>query len=157
MPTPTANYEIPAEMRELAEKSVDQARKAVDGFLGAAQKTFETLEGSADAMQASAKDASRKALSYTEQNLSATFDFAQRLVRAKDVQEAVQLQAEFARSQFAALQNQMKDFGSMAQSAMSQGVRTAQDAASEGMRRAREATEQATQGAGRAAGTQPRK
>ena len=156
MPTPTANYEIPAEMRELAEKSVEQARKAVDGFLSAAQKTFQTLEGSADAMQASAKDASRKALSYTEQNLTAAFDFAQRLVRAKDVQEAVQLQSEFVRSQFAALQNQMKEFGSMAQSAMSQGVRTAQDVAGEGIRNAREAADQAAQGV-RSAAAQTKK
>ena len=31
-------YEIPAEMRDFAEKSVEQARKAVEGFFGAAQK-----------------------------------------------------------------------------------------------------------------------
>jgi phasin len=71
----------------------------------------------------------RKTLNYAEQNLSAAFDHAQRLVRAKDVQEAMQLQSEFVRSQFAALQSQMKEFGSMAQSAMNQGVRNTQDAA----------------------------
>ena len=113
-------YEIPPEMRDFAEKSVEQARKAIDGFMSAAQNTADTLEGSATTVQASAKDAARKTFSYTEQNLTAAFDLAQRMVRAKDMQEAMQIQAEFVRSQFEAMQSQMKEFGSMAQSAMKQ-------------------------------------
>jgi phasin len=88
--------------------------------MSAAQKTADTFEGSATTVQASAKDAARKTFSYTEQNLSAAFDLAQRMVRAKDMQEAMQIQAEFVRSQFEAMQTQMKEFGSMAQSAMKQ-------------------------------------
>jgi phasin len=116
----TQNYEIPPEMRDFAEKSVEQARKAIDGFMSAAQKTADTFEGSATTVQASAKDAARKTFSYTEQNLSAAFDLAQRMVRAKDMQEAMQIQAEFVRTQFESMQAQMKEFGSMAQSAMKQ-------------------------------------
>ena len=114
------NYEIPAEMRDFAEKSVEQARKAIDGSMSAAQKTVDTFEGSANTVQASAKDATRKTFTYAEQNLTAAFDLAQRMVRAKDVQEAMQIQAEFVRSQFEAMQTQMKEFGSLAQSAMKQ-------------------------------------
>ncbi len=114
------NYEVPAEMRDFAEKSVEQARKAIDGFMTAAQKTVDTFEGSANTVQASAKDATRKTFTYAEQNLSAAFDLAQRMVRAKDMQEAMQIQAEFVRSQFEAMQTQMKEFGSLAQSAMKQ-------------------------------------
>lgn len=114
------NYEIPAEMRDFAEKSVEQARKALDGFLNAAQKTVDTFEGSANTVQASAKDATRKTFTYAEQNLTAAFDLAQKMVRAKDMQEAMQIQAEFVRTQFEAMQSQMKEFGSLAQSAMKQ-------------------------------------
>jgi phasin len=117
----TPNYEIPTEMRDFAEKSVEQARKAIDGFMSAAQKTVDTFEGSSNTLQATATDATRKTFSYAEQNLSAAFDLAQRMVRAKDPQEAMQIQAEFVRSQFQAMQTQMKEFGSMAQSAMQQG------------------------------------
>jgi phasin len=117
---PNQNYEIPPEMRDFAEKSVEQARKAVDGFMNAAQKTVDTFEGSANTVQASAKDATRKTFTYAEQNLSAAFDLAQRMVRAKDMQEAMQIQAEYVRSQFEAMQAQMKEFGSMAQSAVKQ-------------------------------------
>jgi phasin len=114
------SYEIPAEMRDFAEKSVEQARKAMDGFIGAAQKTVDTLEGSANTVQANAKDMTRKTFAYAEQNIQAAFDLAQRMVRAKDMQEAMQVQAEFVRSQFESMQTQMKEFGSMAQGAMGQ-------------------------------------
>jgi phasin len=117
---PNQNYEIPAEMRDFAEKSVEQARKAIDGFMNAAQKTVDTFEGSANTVQASAKDATRKTFTYAEQNLTAAFDLAQRMVRAKDMQEAMQIQADFVRTQFEAMQTQMKEFGSLAQSAMKQ-------------------------------------
>ena len=64
----TPNFEIPTEMRDFAEKSVDQARKAFDGFIGAAHKAMETLEGSTSSMQANATETTRKSLSYAEQN-----------------------------------------------------------------------------------------
>lgn len=115
-------YDVPPEMREFAEKSVEQARKAIDGFIGAARKTADTLESSATTVQTSGKELTQKTFSYAEQNIAAAFDLAQKLVRAKDVQEAVQIQAEFVRSQFAAMQSQMKEFGSAAQGAMSQGA-----------------------------------
>jgi len=117
---PNQPYEIPTEMRDFAEKSVEQARKAIDGFMSAAQKTVDTFEGSANTVQASAKDATRKTFTYAEQNLAAAFDLAQRMVRAKDMQEAMQIQAEFVRNQFEAMQTQMKEFGSIAQTAMKQ-------------------------------------
>jgi phasin len=117
---PNQNYEVPAEMREFAEKSVEQARKAIDGFMTAAQRTADTFEGSATTVQSNAKDLTRKTFAYAEQNIAAAFDLAQKMVRAKDMQEAMQYQAEFVRSQFEAMQNQMKEFGSIAQNAAKQ-------------------------------------
>jgi phasin len=113
-------YEVPAEMRDFAEKSVEQARKAIDGFMGAAQRTVETLEGSGTSVQANAKDATRKTFTYAEQNIAAAFDLAQKMVRAKDLQEVMQYQAEYVRAQFEAMQTQMKEFGSIAQAAVRQ-------------------------------------
>ena len=114
----TPGYEVPAEMRDFAEKSVEQARKAIDGFMSAAQKTVDTFEGSANTVQASAKDMTQRTFSIAEQNITAAFDLAQRLVQAKDVQEVVRIQSEFVRSQFEAMQSQMKELGTLAQGAM---------------------------------------
>jgi phasin len=123
-------YEIPAEMRDFAEKSVDQARKAMDGFIGAAQRAIDTFDGSStNPMQTSALDLSRRSLALAEQNLGAAFEHAQRLVRAKDPAEAMRLQAEFVQSQFQAMQAQMREFGGAIQNAAGQAAKGAQGAA----------------------------
>jgi phasin len=122
-------YEIPTEMRDFAEKSVEQARKAMDGFIGAAQRALDTVHGSTNTMQSSAADLSRRSFALAEQNLNAAFEHAQRLVRAKDPAEAMRLQAEFVQSQFQAMQAQMREFGGVMQQAAGQAARTAQDAA----------------------------
>ena len=49
-------YEIPAEMRDFAEKSVEQARKAFEGFIGAAQKAVTAAEASPFAMPVRVKE-----------------------------------------------------------------------------------------------------
>lgn len=145
----TPNFEVPTEMRDFAEKSVEQARKAIDGFMGAAQKTVDTFEGSATTVQSSAKDMTRKTFAYAEQNISAAFEHAQRLVRAKDVQEAMQLQSEFVRSQFAALQDQMREFGALAQSAAQNAAQTTANQAREFTSMAQDATRSASNQGGR--------
>ncbi|HEX2726311.1 MAG TPA: phasin [Beijerinckiaceae bacterium] len=141
-------YEVPPEMRDFAEKSVDQARKAFDGFMTAAQRTVDTLESSATSVQSNTKDLTQRTFEYAEQNVSAAFDLAQKLVRAKDVQEAMQLQAEYVRSQFAAMQTQMKEFGSLAQSAAQTAAQAtasqAREFGSMAQEAARSATEQPT-------------
>lgn len=117
------NFEVPNEMRDFAEKSVEQARKAFDGFLGAAQKTAESVDGSAAAVRNNAQDMARKSLSYAEQNMRAAFDHAQNLVRAKDLQEAMQIQTDFVKSQFSTMQEQMKELGAGVQKSASEAVK----------------------------------
>jgi hypothetical protein len=43
---------------------------------------------------------SKHALSFTEQNVKAAFDHARKLVQAADLQQAMQIQSEFLKSQF---------------------------------------------------------
>lgn len=111
-------FEVPTEMRDFAEKSVEQAKKAFDGFMGAANKALDNVQGSSNTVQSSAVDMTKKAIATAEENVAASFEHAQRLVRAKDAQEVMQLQAEFLREQFAKFQSQMKDFGSNVQQTM---------------------------------------
>jgi phasin len=85
--------EVPAELRELAEKTIDQAEKAFGMFFDAAGKSMESVPSPGTEM-------SRQALSFTEQNMKAAFDHARKLVHATDLQEAMRIQSEFLRSQF---------------------------------------------------------
>lgn len=118
------SFEVPAEMRDFAEKSVEQAKKAFDGFMGAAHKALDNVQGSGNSLQSNAVDLTKKAISTAEENVAASFEHAQRLVRAKDAQEVMQLQAEFLREQFAKFQGQMKDFGSNVQQTMQSAAET---------------------------------
>lgn len=135
-------YEVPAEMRDFAEKSVEQARKAFDSFIGAARRTADTVQGSTDLARTNASNLSTRGFEFAEQNVNAAFDLAQKLVRSRDVQEAMQHQAEYVRSQFAAIQAQAKEFGGLAQSAFQQSAENAKSAMQQGANEARSAYEQ---------------
>lgn len=110
----TNPYDIPPEMREFAERSVAQARKAFEGFMGAVHKTSGALEGTA---VASAKDVSAKAVAFAESNVNSAFDLADKLVHAKDVQDVLAIQAEYLKEQLAAIESQMKELGDAVQKA----------------------------------------
>jgi len=106
--------QIPAEMREFAERSVVQARKAFEGFMGAVQKTAESMEGAAGA---GVKDVGAKAVSFAQTNVNAAFDLAEKLVHAKDVHEVLALQAEYLKQQMEAVQKQAQEMGDAVQKA----------------------------------------
>ncbi|GJD96793.1 phasin [Methylobacterium iners] len=111
-------FEIPTEMRDFAEKSVDQARNAVTSMFGTVSKTAQQLQVSSQTAQASMHSVVAKSFDHVQENANATFDFAQKLARTRDLREAFELQAEFLRNQAAALQSQAKDLGVLAQGAL---------------------------------------
>jgi len=85
--------EVPAELRELAEKTIEQAEKAFGLFFDAASKSMTAVPGGGT-------EVSKQALTFTEQNMRAAFEHARRLVHATDLQEAMRIQSEFLRAQF---------------------------------------------------------
>ncbi|MDR7036237.1 MULTISPECIES: phasin [Methylobacterium] len=113
----TQTFEIPSELRDFAEKSVDQARTAVGTLISNSVKAADQVQSSSQTFQSTLQAAVAKGFDHAQSNANATFDFAQKLVRTKDLREAFELQSEFVRSQFAALQAQAKDFGALAQNA----------------------------------------
>jgi phasin len=121
-----SGYEIPAEMRDLAEKSVEQAKTAFDGFIGAANKAVAAVDTQTTTAQHQSRDLAKRAMGYAEQNVTAAFDLAQRLLHAKDVQEVVHIQTEFVKTQVSSLQAQMTEFGSTVQASAKKVAETAQ-------------------------------
>lgn len=113
--TQKTGYEIPPEMRDFAERSVDQARKAFDGFMTAAKKATDEVQASTEQARQNTLDMSVKAMSYAETNVAAAFELAQKMVRARDVSEMMNLQSNFLKSQMESLQGQMKDIGDQVQ------------------------------------------
>ncbi len=91
-------FEIPKEMRSMAEASFDQARKAFEKFLASAQQTAGSIEERGATVRAGAKDISTKAISYAEKNVQASLDYAQALLHAKDLTEVMRLHSEYVQA-----------------------------------------------------------
>jgi phasin len=106
-------FEIPENMREMADKSVEQAKKAFDQFLDATQKAVAAAESSARTIREGASDVNRQALAFLEDNIGASFDFAQRLVKARTVEEIATIQQEFVQSQVKTAAAQGQQLGQM--------------------------------------------
>ncbi len=107
-------FEIPQQMRDVAEKSVEQARSAFEQVLDATQKAVSQAEGSAFSLGEGAADLSRQSLAYLEENIAASFDLAQRLVQARTLEEVAALQQEYLQRQMMAAAEQAKTLGTMA-------------------------------------------
>jgi phasin len=110
----TASFEIPAEMRAFAEKSVEQAKEAFNTFISAAQHAVNTAETQAQSARSGAREVGEMAIDFTKRNIASSFEFAEKLMHAKDAQELAALHAEYVKSQLAALSDQAKELSKQA-------------------------------------------
>jgi phasin len=106
-------FEIPKEMRAMAEASFDQARKAFESFLGSAQQTASSIEGKGAEVRASAKDISARAVAFAEKNVAASLEFAEKLLHAKDLTEVMRLHSEYVQGQMKSLAEQASEMGQL--------------------------------------------
>jgi len=104
-------FEIPKEMRSMAEASFEQARKNFDKFLSGAQATAGSLEQRSATVRSSAREVSAKAVSNAEKNVQASLDYAQSLLKAKDLPEVMKLHGEYVTGQMRSLAEQASEMG----------------------------------------------
>jgi phasin len=105
-------FELPKEMRAMAESSLEQARKAFEGFIGNAQQAAAALGGgSFGAPGEAAKDISAKAIAFAEKNVQSSLTYAQQLIHAKDLAEVMRLHTEYVQAQMRALAEQASEMG----------------------------------------------
>jgi phasin len=104
-------FDVPPDMRAFAEKSVEQARQAFDGFISAAHQAMSAFEGQAETARKGARDVTEKAMTFAEHNVASAFEFAENLLRARDIQEVLRLQADYIKRQVQALTEQAKELG----------------------------------------------
>jgi phasin len=104
-------FEIPKEMRSMAEASFEQARKTFEKFVASAQAAAGSLEERNATARAGAKDVSQKAIAYAEKNVQASLDYAQSLLKAKDVTDVMRLHSEYVQGQMRSLAEQASEMG----------------------------------------------
>ncbi len=110
-------FEVPEAMRAFTEKSVDQAKKAFDDFLAATHGALSKVETASSGAQASVIEMQKTVMSLAEENVAAAFDHAQKLTKAKSLQEVVELQNAFVKARMAALGEQSRVVTETAQKA----------------------------------------
>ena len=111
---PFEQFGMPKEIRAFVEQSVTQAKHAFDGFIQAANKAMGQFEGQAQAARGGANEIAHKSMAYAEQNMAATFEFAEKLMQAKDATEVMRLQSDYLGRQMQALSTQVQELGQSA-------------------------------------------
>jgi phasin len=104
-------FEIPKEMRSMADASFEQARKTFEKFLASAQATAGSLEERGATVREGAKDVTAKAMVYAEKNVQASLDYAQSLLHAKDLSQVMRLHSDYVQSQMRSLAEQASEMG----------------------------------------------
>jgi phasin len=117
------SYDIPHQMREMADKSVDQARQAFEGFMQASQSAMSKVETSANATHSASVSLQKEAMNFAEEQVSRTFQHAQKIVRAKDPQEMMSLQAQFMQEQMKLMSDQARTVSEKFMNAASETIK----------------------------------
>lgn len=109
-------FEVPTDVRKMTEQSMEQVRTAINTYLQFVQRAVpgNVMGGT---------ELSNKVFSYAERNVASAFEFAQKLVQVKDVQELAKLPTEFIQAQLQAMSEQAKDLSETATKAMMDAVK----------------------------------
>jgi phasin len=93
-------FEVPEQMRALAEKGVSQARDNYAKFKDVAESHNSAIEAVFASVSKGASEYSAKLMELMKANTSATLDFAQELIGVKTPSEALELWTAHAKKQF---------------------------------------------------------
>jgi len=106
-------FGMPDQLRELAEKNVEQGRAAYGQFMDAMVKASTMWLGAlpANEMTSGFKAVQDKAVRFAKQNADAGFSVASELATAKDIQDVLSIQSRYAQSQMQAYALQAQELG----------------------------------------------
>src|ERR1700721_604173 len=107
--------EAPAAFRDMAEKSMSQAKENYEKMKSAAEEATGLLEDTYATATKGVTDYNRKVLELARTNANAAFDFAVQLLGAKTLSEVIELSSTHTRKQFETLSEQGKELATLAQ------------------------------------------
>jgi phasin len=91
--------EVPQAMRDLAERNIAQMRETYERSKDALEGVVQSWERSFDATNQGAVALNRKIIDIAQRNINSGFDLAKSLAGAKNLAEAMELQADYWRKQ----------------------------------------------------------
>ena len=116
-------FEFPQQLRELAERNVEQARTAYGQLMAAmAQATGMWMSARpSNEMTSGFKVVRERAIQFANQNAEACLALTSELANAKDIQDVLAIQSRFAQTQMQAYALQAQELGRLMAEA-AQGV-----------------------------------
>ena len=115
-------FEVPEQMRALAEKGVSQARDSYARFKDVAESHNGTIEAVFTTASKGASEYSAKLMEMMKANTTSTLDFSQELLGAKSPSDAIELWTSHARKQFETLTAQSKELAELGQKVATETV-----------------------------------
>jgi len=107
--------EVPTAFRDLAEKSIAQARSNYEHLKTSAEEATSMLETTYATASKGMSEYGLKVIETARANANAMFDLAAALLGAKSMSEMVELSTSHARKQFDTFSEQSKELTSLAQ------------------------------------------
>ena len=106
-------FEMPKEMRETAEKNIEQAQTAFHQFTEAMAQSMSMWTKAIPANQLTSGFAGvqDRAARFAKQNAEAGFALASDIAKAKDIQEVLSLQSRYAQTQMQSYTLQTQELG----------------------------------------------
>ena len=112
-------FEIPTQVRELAEKNIDQARKFYDQWMEGISQVMNMWSSTPAGEMVPGFDSLReRAITFAKDNAEAAFAQAEKLAQAKDVQDLMTLQSHYAQAQMRSYATQAQELGRLMTTAM---------------------------------------
>lgn len=110
----TPQFEIPAAVREIAERNVEQAKSAYTQLMDMARQAQDMMAkstGMSGMMPSGAVELQMRTMQYAQENINASFELASELARAKDLKNYLEIQTRFAQRQIQTYTQQAQDIG----------------------------------------------
>jgi phasin len=126
-------------LRTVAEKNVAQTREAYEHSKDALEAALETLERSFDALGQGATALNHKVMDIAQRNINSGFDLAKKLAGAKNLAEAIELQASHWRKQFEVLAAQAEEVRMLSTQVTADAVKPANEQLAHAMDKLRKA------------------
>jgi len=115
-------FEVPEQMRALAEKGVSHARDSYAKFKDAAETHNGTIEAVFTCASKGASEYSAKLMEMMKASTTANLDFAQALIAVKSPSEAMELWTAHAKKQFETFTAHTKELAELSQKVVTETV-----------------------------------
>ena len=117
-------FEVPQELRHLAEENVERARQLYLQFMDGVAQAIATWSSASFDVAPGFREVQERAVRLANENADAAFRLAKDVAQAKDLHELIDLQTRYVQSQMKWYADQTQEFGRLMARALSDMKKT---------------------------------